>query len=351
MRQDPFMEFTVRPLPPDDLMAGVAEQAKELAAILQEEARERAMSMAKGWRLKRTLPYSAWGSILKASLAQSRGTGGKGRKAGRSRKQILRSERNWKTHKVTPSVTIKDLQLAPRPSTAPEVGYPRRSYSGQDDKSRCFASGHGATIGRRAEGDWGHWRRKENLETFLSLDRTVQSSLVDGEMNLRPGVTVHETRVLEEDGADDREADPSLVRSRAGPSESQVPGRLSRSAYKALSGTRNILNLPVGLTERATTGCSSGREGGQRLLLSAATSRQEHGRPWQGKSPPMVKPLSLSGYFAAEDNGPDLRFSGGSNISSGDNKRATDGNIIDDDDGALQVWKSGRGSLETGYWC
>ena len=48
----------------------------------------------------RTLPYSAWGSILKASLAQSRGTGGKGRKAGRSRKQILRSERNWKTHKV-----------------------------------------------------------------------------------------------------------------------------------------------------------------------------------------------------------------------------------------------------------
>ena len=28
MRQDPFMEFTVRPLPPDDLMAGVAEQAK-----------------------------------------------------------------------------------------------------------------------------------------------------------------------------------------------------------------------------------------------------------------------------------------------------------------------------------
>ena len=59
-----------------------------------------------------------------------------------------------------------------------------------------------------------------------------QSSLVDGEMNLRPGMTVHETRVLEEDGADDREADPSLVRSRAGPSESQVPGRLSRSTYK-----------------------------------------------------------------------------------------------------------------------
>ena len=48
----------------------------------------------------RTLPYSAWGGILKASLAQSRGTGGKGRKAGRSRKQILRSERDWETHKV-----------------------------------------------------------------------------------------------------------------------------------------------------------------------------------------------------------------------------------------------------------
>ena len=86
----------------------------------------------------RTLPYSAWGSILKASLAQSRGTGGKGRKAGRSRKQILRSERNWKTHKVQRNCEVVPPPRISQPLTRAHLCTVDTHFSHSFSEKRSF---------------------------------------------------------------------------------------------------------------------------------------------------------------------------------------------------------------------
>lgn len=59
----------------------------------------------------------------------------------------------------------------------------------------------------------------------------TQASLVETVTDVRPGVTVQEFSVPE-DGSTKTVDEPEIVRMKAGPAELQVPGRLSRSAYK-----------------------------------------------------------------------------------------------------------------------
>lgn len=65
-------------------------------------------------------------------------------------------------------------------------------------------------------------------------------------MNLRPGVIVQET-TFPEDERGQADVTTGVVRSRSGPAELQVPGRLSRSAYKVLA------TFPRALDARART--------------------------------------------------------------------------------------------------
>ncbi len=52
--------------------------------------------------------------------------------------------------------------------------------------------------------------------------------------DVRPGVTVQEMAFPEDKEAVEGSASPEIVRMKAGPAELQVPGRLSRSAYKVI---------------------------------------------------------------------------------------------------------------------
>lgn len=58
-----------------------------------------------------------------------------------------------------------------------------------------------------------------------------QASLVETVANVRPGVTVQEMGFPEEGGVDGS-GEPDVIRVKAGPADLQIPGRLSRSAYK-----------------------------------------------------------------------------------------------------------------------
>lgn len=63
--------------------------------------------------------------------------------------------------------------------------------------------------------------------------RIEQASLVETVTNVRPGVTVQEMGFPEQEGVDGS-AEPEVVRMKAGPADLQIPGRLSRSAYKVI---------------------------------------------------------------------------------------------------------------------
>lgn len=60
----------------------------------------------------------------------------------------------------------------------------------------------------------------------------AQASLVETVTDVRPGVTVQEMGFPEDQEAVEGSAKPEVLRVKAGPAELQVPGRLSRSAYK-----------------------------------------------------------------------------------------------------------------------
>lgn len=60
---------------------------------------------------------------------------------------------------------------------------------------------------------------------------------MEANIDLRPGVTVQEMGAPEDGGGGGGEGcgKQEVVRSRSGPPELQVPGRLTRSAYKVYS--------------------------------------------------------------------------------------------------------------------
>lgn len=65
----------------------------------------------------------------------------------------------------------------------------------------------------------------------------LQASLVETVVDVRPGVTVQELAVPEDvcgSNAGEGVGMPEIVRMKAGPAEVQIPGRLSRSAYKVV---------------------------------------------------------------------------------------------------------------------
>jgi len=63
-----------------------------------------------------------------------------------------------------------------------------------------------------------------------------QASLVETVTDVRPGVTVQEMAFSEgkEEAEGSASQSPEIIRMKAGPAELQVPGRLSRSAYKVM---------------------------------------------------------------------------------------------------------------------
>ncbi|CBJ27711.1 hypothetical protein Esi_0083_0040 [Ectocarpus siliculosus] len=222
MRKDPLMEFAARPIPPDKWSIGVPEQARELAEILKEIAsRSRTKPVAARRRLNRALTSKQVLGQQNAPAAQvSTAAGGEDGATGDAfAKGLDRS-----SHQVSPQVNVRDCVGYRRPSTSPAgVGASsQRQHQHQQQK--------GGKRGRLSGGEGGGGVEK-GLGAFLHLDYTVQASLVETVANVRPGVTVQEMGFPEEGGVDGS-GEPEVIRMKAGPADLQIPGRLSRSAYK-----------------------------------------------------------------------------------------------------------------------
>ena len=81
-----------------------------------------------------------------------------------------------------------------------------------------------------------------------------QASLVETVTDVRPGVTVQEMAFPEDRAAaaeGSATLSPEIVRMKAGPAELQVPGRLSRSAYKVMTSFMACFRLHGRLSLRS----------------------------------------------------------------------------------------------------
>lgn len=141
-----------------------------------------------------------------------------------------------------------------------------------------------------------------------------QESLVNGNMILRPGVTVLETRSPKDryDDPHERNVDSPVIKSRSGLAEVQVPGRLSRGEYKvesnvpleltfrlhSLSASTYLLHLVLfkALSGTRTASNMKVAEAGQHPLLSATDLLQLNGRSWKESNSP-TSPAALAAYF------------------------------------------------------
>eukprot|EP00752_Nemacystus_decipiens_P018616 g16691.t1 len=295
MQKDPLMEFAARPLPPDELSIGVPEQARALTSQQP---------------LNQQSPAAA-------------GTASAGAEPGADRDGGGDAAAGWdkqRGYQVAPHVNLRDLVVARRPSTAPAAGGAggsRRQQQQQQQQKRGKQRISGDHDGSGVGG-------KKGLEEFLSLDHSVQASLVETVTDVRPGVTVQEMGFPEEGKAAAEGSETGkleVVRTKAGPAELQIPGRLSRSAYKALSNSRLAVDTPMGLDRPATTPNpgkgASGIPGGG----GAVGTRHNHPHKsgvagMKGGMLSSTAPLGLHGFFGVTD-GPDPRLLGGSKVSAG----------------------------------
>ncbi|CAN0051419.1 unnamed protein product, partial [Ectocarpus fasciculatus] len=288
MQKDPLMEFAARPIPPDKWSVGVPEQARELAEILKEVAsRSRTKPVAARRRLNRALTSQQVLGQPNAPAAQvSTAAGGEdGATGDKFAKGLDRS-----SHQVSPQVNVRDRVGYRRPSTSPAwVGeLSQRHHQQQPQK--------GGKRGRLSGGDGGGGVAK-GLEAFLHLDYTVQASLVETVTNVRPGVTVQEMGVPEEEGVDGS-GEPEVVRMKAGPADLQIPGRLSRSAYKALSRSRTARELPMGLDRSPTASTAIGADGTSGAArIGGAGMNHPLKNGAAGIRRPSTAPMGLHGFF------------------------------------------------------
>ncbi|CAM9509561.1 unnamed protein product [Scytosiphon promiscuus] len=339
MQKNPLMEFAARPLPPDQLSIGVPEQARELAGILKEVAsRTKAKPVAARRRLNRQEHTKALTSqqLLKQPNLTPAAPGalvtGGSRDGGAAGGVVaeqwdLTVSRRLKLNQIAPQVSVRDLVVSRRPSTAPVVS--RRQQQQHHELSR----GSGKRVLPR---DGGGGREKGDLlETFLHLDHSVQqASLIETVTDVRPGVVVQEMGFSSDGGGDasqtkgpggtGNEPQQVVLRVKAGPAELQVPGRLSRSAYKALSRSRTAPEIPMGLdrpsmtstaaTDRGTAVGQAPQEIGGNSGLSHPLKSGVAGM--RGGIRSSTAPLGLHGFFGVKD-GPDPRLIGASKISAG----------------------------------
>ncbi|CAN0235065.1 unnamed protein product, partial [Pylaiella littoralis] len=306
--KDPQMEFAARPLPPDKHAVGVPEQARELAAILKKaSSQSHGKPVAARRRLNRALtaqqPLTQHNVATAAASAEKPGAGDGANGPD--------SSNVWdqSSHQVvSPQVSVRDVVSARRPSTAPASGAGTNSRQQQQQKDRWSK--------KIISGDGSGTVAKKGLDEFLSLDHTAQASLVETVTDVRPGVTVQEF-------AEGLMEEPEILRMKAGPAELQVPGRLSRSAYKALSRARTAPELPLALdAERGAIGGGEGRNGFTQPLKSDVARAR-------GGVQSSAAPLGLRGFFGAID-GPDPRLLGGSKASTGYD--GDDGGRLEGDD-------------------
>lgn len=75
--------------------------------------------------------------------------------------------------------------------------------------------------------------------------------------DVRPGVIVQEMALPEERGTAEgsTSTSPEIVRMKAGPAELQIPGRLSRSAYKVIPNSLPVLELKNSFLSLSTPAC------------------------------------------------------------------------------------------------
>ncbi|CAM9107418.1 unnamed protein product [Ectocarpus sp. 8 AP-2014] len=310
MRKDPLMEFAARPIPPDKWSIGVPEQARELAEILKEIAsRSRTKPVAARRRLNRALTSKQVLGQQNAPAAQvSTAAGGEDGTTGDAFVKGL----DRSSHQVSPQVNVRDRVGYRRPSTSPAgvVAFSQRQHQHQQQKGgkRGRLSGGG--------GGGGGGGVEKGLEAFLHLDYTVQASLVETVANVRPGVTVQEMGFPEEGGVDGS-GEPEVIRMKAGPADLQLPGRLSRSAYKALSRSRTARELPMGLDRSPTASTAVGTDGtnGTARLGGAGMNHPLKNGVARIRRP-STAPMGLHGFFGS-DEGPDPRLLGGSKASTG----------------------------------
>eukprot|EP00903_Cladosiphon_okamuranus_P018730 g17240.t1 len=310
MQKDPFMEFAARPLPPDELSIGVPEQARELDAILKEAAsRSQTKPVAARRRLNRALTSQ---QPLNQQSTPATGTASAGAGAGTGLDGGCNAGTSWdqqRSYQVAPHVNVRDLIVARRPSTAPAAG----GAGGKLNRGKRGVSGD----------DVGGIGGNKGLEAFVSLDHSVQASLVETVTDVRPGVTVQELGFPGDGGEAEGSGQPEVVRTKAGPAELQIPGRLSRSAYKALSNSRTAPQMPMGL-DRPSTTPNPGKAARNTQGRGRAHVGVYHSHPLKsgvagirGGIRSSTALLGLHGFLGLKD-GPDPRLLGGSKVSDGD---------------------------------
>ncbi|CAM9640820.1 unnamed protein product, partial [Laminaria digitata] len=144
-----------------------------------------------------------------------------------------------------------------------------------------------------------------------------QASLVEADIDIRPGVTVEESALPEGGGSRGPRSSPEVLRSKSGPAAMPVPGRLSRTAYKALSQTRTAPELPVGAEPPKTTAGGIGQGNSARYPPRGGIGRVPGGAGGGAKGErPSTAPVGMHGYFGKNDEA-DPRLLGGSKVSTG----------------------------------
>eukprot|EP00904_Undaria_pinnatifida_P010708 jgi/Undpi1/6768/HiC_scaffold_21.g09247.m1 len=273
MQRDPLVDFTCRPLPPDELVAAVEHQARELAAILKEaEGGGREKPAVARRRLNRALTSTAGGGVLhppNSAPARTFGAGGGMEGVDEEDARDRSSREGWDRsgHQVTLEVAVRDLAASRRRSTsapaARDIRGRHKSNAGQKTRRGGRGPfGGGGTLGGGGSGGGGGGggggkghdgvpRAGKGLEAFLTLDHSVQASLVEAGIDIRPGVTVQESAIPDEGGSNGSRSTAEVLRSRSGPAEMpNPPKKLGRQQQQALLGKGTAPDIPsVGLGE------------------------------------------------------------------------------------------------------